>query len=74
MASVNKVILVGNLGADPEVRYTPSGKAVASFSLATKEQWTGKDGEKTDYTKPISLISATLLSVLSLLLIAQQLK
>ena len=51
MASVNKVILVGNLGADPEVRYTPSGKAVASFSLATKEQWTGKDGEKTERTE-----------------------
>jgi single-strand DNA-binding protein len=51
MASVNKVILVGNLGGDPEVRYTPSGKAVASFSLATKEQWTGKDGEKTERTE-----------------------
>jgi single-strand DNA-binding protein len=38
MASVNKVIVLGNLGADPEVRYTPSGTAVANFSLATKEQ------------------------------------
>ena len=44
MASVNKAILVGNLGADPEVRYTPSGTAVANFSLATKEQWTNRDG------------------------------
>lgn len=51
MASVNKVILVGNLGAEPEVRYTPSGKAVASFNLATREQWTGKDGEKTEKTE-----------------------
>jgi single-strand DNA-binding protein len=51
MASVNKVILVGNLGADPEVRYTPGGKAVATFRLATKEQWTGKDGEKTERTE-----------------------
>ncbi|MBN2031655.1 MAG: single-stranded DNA-binding protein [Deltaproteobacteria bacterium] len=51
MASVNKVILVGNLGAEPEVRYTTSGKAVASFNLATKEQWTGKDGEKSDRTE-----------------------
>jgi single-strand DNA-binding protein len=51
MASVNKVILVGNLGADPEVRYTPSGKAVATFNVATKEQWTGKDGEKTERTE-----------------------
>ena len=38
MAGVNKVILVGNLGADPEVRYTPSGKAVANFRIATSEQ------------------------------------
>lgn len=51
MASVNKVILVGNLGAEPEVRYTPTGKAVASFNLATREQWTGKDGEKTEKTE-----------------------
>lgn len=51
MASVNKVILVGNLGAEPEVRYTPSGKAVASFNLATTEQWTGKDGQKSEKTE-----------------------
>jgi single-strand DNA-binding protein len=51
MASVNKVILVGNLGAEPEVRYTPSGKAVASFNVATREQWTGKDGEKSEKTE-----------------------
>ena len=51
MASVNKAILVGNLGAEPEVRYTPSGKAVASFRLATSEQWTGKDGEKSEKTE-----------------------
>ncbi|MCJ7595487.1 MAG: single-stranded DNA-binding protein, partial [Desulfobacterales bacterium] len=46
MASVNKVIIVGNLGAEPELRYTPSGKAVATFNVATHEQWTGKEGEK----------------------------
>ena len=51
MASVNKVILLGNLGSDPEVRYTPSGKAVANFSLATSEQWTNKDGEKEEKTE-----------------------
>jgi single-strand DNA-binding protein len=51
MAGVNKVILVGNLGTDPEVRYTPSGKAVANFSLATNEQWTNKDGEKEERTE-----------------------
>ena len=44
--SVNKVILVGNLGRDPEVRYTPSGLAVANFSIATSETWTNKEGEK----------------------------
>ena len=51
MASDNKVILIGNLGADPEIRYTPSGTAVANFSLATKEQWTNKNGEKGERTE-----------------------
>jgi len=51
MASVNKVILLGNLGSDPELRYTPSGRAVANFSLATHEQWTNKDGEKEERTE-----------------------
>jgi len=51
MASVNKVILIGNLGGDPEVRYTPSGTAVANFTLATTEKWTNKDGEKQSHTE-----------------------
>jgi single-strand DNA-binding protein len=51
MASVNKVILIGNLGRDPEVRYTPSGTAVANFSLATTDNWTNKDGEKQSRTE-----------------------
>jgi single-strand DNA-binding protein len=51
MASVNKVILIGNLGRDPEVRYTPSGTAVANFSLATTENWKNKDGEKQSHTE-----------------------
>jgi single-strand DNA-binding protein len=51
MASVNKVILLGNLGSDPEVRYTPSGKAVANFSLATSEKYTNKEGEKEEKTE-----------------------
>ena len=46
MASVNKVILIGNLGRDPEIRYTANGTAVANFTLATTENWTNKDGEK----------------------------
>jgi single-strand DNA-binding protein len=51
MGSVNKVILVGNLGRDAEVRYTPGGAAVASFSIATTENWTSKDGEKHEQTE-----------------------
>ena len=51
MASVNLVILVGRLGADPEVRYTPSGKPVASFNLATEETWKGQDGAKHSKTE-----------------------
>jgi len=52
MASVNKAILIGNLGKDPELRYTPSGQAVASFPLATSERFKDKDGnwqERTDW-------------------------
>lgn len=51
MASVNKVILVGNLGRDPEVRYMPSGDAVASFSIATTETWKDKNGQKQEQTE-----------------------
>jgi len=51
MASVNKAILVGNLGRDPELRYTPSGKAVAKFSIATVEKWKTGDGEKQEKTE-----------------------
>lgn len=48
--SVNKAILLGNLGKDPELRYTPAGKAVATFSIATSERWTGADGQKNENT------------------------
>ena len=44
--SINKVILIGNLGSDPELRFTPSGVQVANFSLATTESWTDKSGER----------------------------
>jgi single-strand DNA-binding protein len=50
MAGLNKVILIGNLGKDPEIRYTPSGVAMANFSLATTENWT-KDGQKESRTE-----------------------
>ncbi len=49
--SVNKVILIGNLGKDPEVKYTPSGTAVAKFSLATNERYKDKSGEWQDRTE-----------------------
>ncbi len=51
MAGVNKVILVGNLGADPEIRYTPSGTAVANFRMATSENWNNKEGQKETRTE-----------------------
>ncbi len=52
MAGVNKVILVGRLGKDPEVRYTPSGAAVANFTMATSEEWKDKNtGEKQERTE-----------------------
>lgn len=51
MAGINKVILVGNLGADPEIRYTPSGMAVANFRLATSETRPNKEGQKETKTE-----------------------
>jgi|SRR3989304_5907306 len=51
MAGVNKVILVGNLGADPEMRYTPGGMAVANFKLATSENFKDKEGNKQTKTE-----------------------
>ena len=50
-SGVNKVILVGNLGRDPEVRYTPGGQAVANFTVATNEAWTDKSGQKQERTE-----------------------
>ena len=47
---INKAILIGNLGADPEVRYTQNGAAVANFNIATTESWT-KDGQKEEKTE-----------------------
>jgi single-strand DNA-binding protein len=51
MAGVNKVILVGNLGADPEIRNLPSGSSVANFNIATSESYTNKQGEKVTQTE-----------------------
>ena len=51
MASVNKVILVGSLGKDPEVRFMPNGEAIANFSIATTESWKDKAGAKQEKTE-----------------------
>jgi single-strand DNA-binding protein len=50
-ASVNKVILIGNLGRDPELRYTQSGQAVANFTLATTETWNKREGGREERTE-----------------------
>ena len=55
--SVNKVILIGNLGKDPEVKYTPQGTAVAKFSLATNERYKDKAGEWQDRTEWHNLVA-----------------
>jgi single-strand DNA-binding protein len=52
MSGINKAILIGRLGSDPETRYTPSGVAVSNFNIATSEEWKDKDtGEKKDRTE-----------------------
>jgi single-strand DNA-binding protein len=58
MSSVNKTILIGNLGKDPETRYSPDGKAVTTFSLATSDKWkdkqTGEMREKTEWHRIVT--------------------
>ena len=58
---INKVILVGNLGKDPETRYAPSGSAVTNFSLATSEQWkdkqTGDQQERTEWHRVLAEVA-----------------
>lgn len=51
MSGINKVILLGRLGHDPEVKYTPDGTAVTSFSVATSQQWKDKEGQKQERTE-----------------------
>ncbi len=51
MGSLNKAMIIGRLGRDPEVRYTQGGQAVASFSVATDHKWTNKSGEKQEKTE-----------------------
>jgi len=51
MGSLNKVMLIGHLGRDPEIRYLSEGQAVANFTIATTRVWTGKDGKKQEKTE-----------------------
>ena len=55
--SVNKVILIGNLGRDPEVRFTSGGTPVANFSIATSEQWKNAEGEQQEHTEWHNLVA-----------------
>jgi len=56
-ASLNKVMLIGNLTRDPEMRYTPSGAAVCTFGMATNRYYTASDGEKKEETEFIKIVS-----------------
>ncbi len=55
MASVNKVILIGNLGRDPETRYMPNGDVACNFSVACSESWKDKDGKKQERTEWVNV-------------------
>lgn len=65
MASLNKVMLIGNLGKDPEVRFTQDGSPVASFSLATSESWTDKSGTRQERTEWHNIVAWTRLADLA---------
>ena len=54
---LNKVMLIGNLGRDPEMRYTPSGKAVTTFSLATSRSWQSSNGERHEETEWFNIVA-----------------
>ena len=57
MAGVNKVILVGNLGSDPEIRTTPGGQRVANFRLATSRSWNNQEGQRQEKTEWHSIVA-----------------
>ncbi len=54
---LNKVMVIGNIGRDPEMRYTPSGKPVTSFSLASSRSWIGPDGERREETEWFNVVA-----------------
>jgi len=65
MLGVNKVILIGRLGRDPELRYTPGGQAVASFTIATSERWTDKNGQRQERTEWHNIVAWSKLAELA---------
>jgi len=65
MSSLNKILLIGHLGRDPEIRYTPDGAPVATFSLATSENWTDKSGSRQERTEWHNIVAWTRLAELS---------
>jgi single-strand DNA-binding protein len=65
MSSLNKALLIGRLGKDPEVRYTPDGSPVANFSLATSEFWTDKNGTRQERTEWHNIVAWNKLADLS---------
>ena len=65
MSSLNKIMLIGHLGKDPEVRYTPDGTPVATFSLATSENWTDKNGTRQEHTEWHNIVAWRRLADLS---------
>ena len=65
MSSLNKAMLIGRLGKDPEIRYTPDGSPVANFSLATSESWTDKSGARQEKTEWHNIVAWSKLADLS---------
>jgi single-strand DNA-binding protein len=65
MSSLNKIMLIGHLGRDPEIRYTPDGTPVATFSLATSESWTDKNGSRQEHTEWHTIVAWKRLADLS---------
>jgi single-strand DNA-binding protein len=57
MRGLNKVMIIGTVGRDPEMRYTPSGRPVTSFSVATSRTWTAADGERREETEWFNVVA-----------------
>ena len=57
MASMNRIMVIGNVGKDPEMRFTPSGKSVTNFSVATTRRYTSSEGERNDETQWFTIVA-----------------